>query len=97
MKGQQSLKNAREGSSAQTHDTDHDLSIYLAIYLFTVDNFVPSSPAVARGCARSVYSTDPTQETCATLVLDHAGYATPTPRHELDHTRSGIYLETSQS
>ena len=32
---------------------------------------------------QDLYSTDPTQETCAVEQVDHAEYTAPTGRHEL--------------
>ena len=50
------------------------LSVHLSIYIYTDISFIDSSPspAAARGCAGSVYSTESTQETCA--QVDHADY-----------------------
>ena len=66
------------------------LSIYLStrIYLlssiyFTVNHLVPHPPLWK--AVQDLYSTDPTQETFATII-DHADYTGPTRLHELDRT-----------
>ena len=54
-----------------------------------LDHLVPHLPVWE--VVQDLHSTDPTHETCATAV-EHADCTGPTRQHELDHTRSGIYL-----
>ena len=53
-----------------------------------VDHVVPQLPLWE--VVKDLQSTDPTKETCATVVVDHANYTGPIRQHELliDHTRS---------
>ena len=59
--------------------TDHDLSIYLSIYLLRIIFFLSLT---LRKDMRDLYSTAPTQEKHV-LQMDHADYTGLTRQHEL--------------
>ena len=71
--------------------TDHTyhlstVSIFY-LYIYVVDD-LDHLYAVVRGGARSVRSTDPTQEICPTV--DHADYMAPIQQHDKIGNRSAL-------
>ena len=103
----------KRGSKEQTHPVSHalrnvryrplhrsnsqsHLSQMIQI-INTLIDFLPHLPAVVRGCAGSVYNSDPTQETCARSCRSYEPHSVTWARSYKIHNRWSICLEKSRS